>query len=95
MPINSVEKRAHYRRNHANVIEYVVTGRQESGPFKGVTINMSETGLCFFTYTPISENVAISIVKSTLPLHCKTGTIRWVKALDTDFYKIGVMFAQD
>ena len=92
MPLNSIEKRTHYRRNYANVIEYEIINGRESGPFKGVTINMSETGLCFFTCTPISENVSISIVKSTLPIHCKTGTIRWVKALDADFYKIGVIF---
>jgi hypothetical protein len=88
----SFEKREYFRFDLANVVELMSGDAPPSDGFRGVTINISETGMCLFVFQPVSRNDRISIVKSMLPLCHWQGNVRWVNTLAPEFYKIGLQF---
>jgi hypothetical protein len=86
------ERRSHERRDFANRIVYVSAEDPDYGLVKGVTMNMSETGLCFATFTAPKKDDKIWILESMLPIHGQKGTVRWIKKMESDIYKVGLMF---
>ena len=89
------DTRRYCRRNFADVIEYVLPDNGASDLFKGVTINLSESGLCLYTFNPVPLNEKITIERGISPLCNQTGTVRWIKRLAPDLYKVGLMFTRD
>lgn len=92
MSPESSERREYFRFDLANVVELVTADAATSEQHRGVTIDVSETGMSLFVFQPIRMNDRVSIVKSMLPLCHRAGRVRWVNRLATDFYKIGLMF---
>jgi hypothetical protein len=86
------ERRTAQRRDFANRIVYVSADNPDYTLIKGVTMNMSETGLCFATFTPPEKDEKIWILESMLPIHRQKGTVRWIKKMESDIYKVGLMF---
>jgi hypothetical protein len=86
------ERRSHERRDFANRIVYVSADDPDSTLIKGVTMNISEAGLCFATFTSPINDEKIWILESMLPIHHTRGTVRWIKKMDSDIYKVGLMF---
>jgi hypothetical protein len=86
------ERRSHERHDVANRIVYVSADDPRYSLVKGVTMNISETGLCFVTFTPPIKDEKIRILESILPIHCQKGTVRWIKKMESDIYKVGLMF---
>jgi hypothetical protein len=86
------ERRTAQRRDFANRIVYVSPDNTDYTLIKGVTMNMSETGLCFATFTPPKKDETIWILESMLPIHRQKGTVRWIKKMESDIYKVGLMF---
>lgn len=95
MSAESSERRQYFRFDHANVVELVTVDPAPSEQFRGVTIDMSETGMSLFVFQPVCTNDTISIVKSMLPMSHRAGSVRWVNQLAPDFYKIGMMFVPE
>jgi hypothetical protein len=62
--------------------------------FKGITINISKSGMCMYMYESpcVAPNSKITI-KSELPVNYRTGTIRWIARVDDGFYKAGLIFS--
>jgi hypothetical protein len=89
------ERRIHERRDFANRIVYVSPANADHGLVKGVTMNMSKTGLCFATFTPVKKNDTIWILKSMLPIYCQKGTVRWIRKMQSHVYKVGLKFQGD
>jgi hypothetical protein len=86
------ERRSHERRDFANRIVYVSADNPDYALIKGVTMNISETGLCFATFTAPKKDEKIWILESMLPIHRQKGIIRWIKKTESDVYKVGLMF---
>jgi hypothetical protein len=86
------ERRSHERRDFANRIVYVSADNPDYPLIKGVTMNISETGLCFATFTAPIKDEKIWILESMLPIHRQKGTVRWIKKMESDIYKVGLMF---
>jgi hypothetical protein len=89
------ERRSHERRDFANRIVYVSADNPDYTLIKGVTMNISETGLCFATFTEPFNDERILILESMLPIHRQKGTVRWVKKMESDIYKVGFMFQRN
>jgi hypothetical protein len=89
------ERRSHKRRDFANRIAYVSADDPDYTLIKGVTMNISETGLCFATFTAPIKEEKLWILESILPIHRQKGTVRWIKKLESDIYKVGLMFQGD
>lgn len=61
--------------------------------FKGVTINISKSGMCLYLYEcPCVDPGRHIHIKSDLPVSAQRGTIRWVNKVEDGFYKAGLMF---
>jgi hypothetical protein len=86
------ERRSHGRRDFANRIVYVSANDPSDSLLKGVTVNISETGLCFATFTPPKKDEKIRILESIIPICRQGGTVRWIEKIDSDIYKVGLMF---
>jgi hypothetical protein len=86
------ERRSHERHDIANRIVYVSADDPSYSLVKGVTMNISETGLCFVTFTAPIRDEKIKILQSILPIHRQKGTVRWIKKMESDIYKVGLMF---
>jgi hypothetical protein len=86
------ERRSHGRRDFANRIVYVSADDPSYSLIKGVTMNISETGLCFATFTAPKKDERIRILESILPIHRQEGTVRWIEKMESDIYKVGLMF---
>ena len=88
-------KRKHHRHFFHQYINYRTDLEHSScddACFKGVTINMSNGGLCLFVDKPLCEGDKIRILKNNATGPDKTAIVRWVKLVNNEIYKIGLMF---
>jgi len=85
------EKRRSLRYDFPQRIEYILSPETSENIYQGVTINISNTGVCLYIFNLIYEGQKIAI-KSTLPVPHQTALVRWIKKVDADLYKAGVLF---
>lgn len=95
MTAKSAERRSDNRCDFVNRIVYILSDKHDYALFKGVTINMSEAGMCFYTFNPVRRDEEVLIVKSILPVESQIGTVRWTKKMPSDFFKVGLMFRKE
>ncbi len=88
---NNGERRNSLRYDFPQRIGYILSPKISEETFSGVTINISNSGLCLYIFNLIHEGQKIAI-KSTLPVPHQTALVRWIKKVDADLYKAGVMF---
>ncbi|MGE5893824.1 MAG: PilZ domain-containing protein [bacterium] len=88
------DKRRHKRRVFTTTVQYAVTQPAVSDTLsKGVTVNISSTGLCLYTFSSHKEGQQVKIYNG-VPLHIEEeAVIRWVKKLNRHLYKIGCEFS--
>lgn len=89
--MNETEKRKHPRYPHPDKIEYICDHRSGEKVSKGITINISTSGLCLYLFDDLTEGHSITF-KSTLPVSAKRASIRWIKKLQERFYIAGLIF---
>ncbi len=58
---------------------------------RAVTVNVSNSGLCLYLFSPVREGQEIKLYASFFPEHCKCATVRWVKKISSDLFKVGLM----
>lgn len=58
---------------------------------RGVSVNISESGMCMFAFDPLAEGETIEI-KNTLPTPHTKATVMWVNAKYPTMCKVGLMF---
>lgn len=85
------EKRKSLRYDFPKRIEYGLSPKISDETFYGVTINISDSGLCLYIFNLLPEGQKITI-KNNLPVSYRTALVRWIKKVDADLYKAGVMF---
>jgi hypothetical protein len=95
VPPENKERRSYERSDFANRIVYVSADDPSYILIKGVTMNISETGLCFATFTAPKKDERIWILESILPIHRQKGTVRWIKKMESDICKVGLMFQEN
>lgn len=88
-----VERRRYRRSIFPSTIEYEIKAEGRGETFKGVAVNISESGLCLYTSGVLKEGQEIAIM-SVLPVSSRTAAVRWSKILNTDVCKIGLMFVK-
>ncbi|HHN65380.1 MAG TPA: PilZ domain-containing protein [Nitrospirae bacterium] len=55
-----------------------------------ITVNVSRHGLCLYLFKPVKEGQRIKVFSNLLKGNCSTGTVRWVKMISPDLYKVGL-----
>lgn len=86
------EERRRYRRTiFPSTIEYGMKEEATGESFKGVAVNISESGLCLYTSNVLKEGQVIAIM-SVLPVSSRVASVRWIRSVNDDVCKVGLMF---
>jgi len=88
------ERRKDIRYDLPKKIEYVLNPETSGKIYSGVTVNISNSGLCLYIFHPLTKGQKI-IIQSTLPVPYQTAMVLWIKKVDDDLYKAGVMFTDN
>ena len=91
MPSEGGEKRKNERRLFSDNIEFSLCPPSPHKSLVGSCANISDYGLCIYTFEQVKEGEIIEI-RDALPVPHKKAVVRWVKAYSGDFYKVGLMF---
>jgi c-di-GMP-binding flagellar brake protein YcgR len=88
---NNGERRNSLRYDFPQRIDYILSPETSENIYQGVTINISNTGVCLYIFNLLPEGQKITI-KNNLPVSYRTALVRWIKKVDDDLYKAGVLF---
>jgi len=89
--VSHLETRDELRTEYQQAIKYVTSQFAGDTVCKGVTINLSRSGMCLITFHQLEEGQQIRIEKGLKVSN--SSTVRWVKKLDKDIYKVGLQIA--
>jgi len=93
MSSDGSEKRKHERRLFSDNIEFSVCPPSPHRVLVGSCVNISEYGMCIFTFEQLSEGETIEI-RGTLLVPYKRATVKWVRTYSGNFYKVGLTFTE-
>jgi PilZ domain len=85
------DKRRHRRSNIATAVEYVLDPLPARETFDGVIADISESGLCLLTTTPLSKGQEI-LIKINPSAFSQTATVRWSRQYDDLYCRAGLEF---
>jgi len=88
------DQRKDLRYSFPYTIEYVLDPHTSDKIFKGLVVNISNSGLCLCIFQHLAEGQKI-IIKSILPTSCQKAIVRWVNKYDNDSYLAGFKFCGD
>lgn len=76
-----------------NVIQFCVVNDSPGEIRLGTTINISETGMCLYTFNNLNEGDNI-IIQNDVSLLFQKANVRWVKNYGKDLCKAGLKFIE-
>jgi len=94
MPFDGDNRRRHRRQLFFTNIEYCLSFLLPGEVYLGSNINISDSGMCMYTYRRLYEGDDIKI-NNALPIPHQRATVRWTKRYADDFYKVGLEFVGD
>lgn len=96
MIMGHTERRRDSRSSHASLIEYTTSakdGAENDSRARGVTINISTSGLCMYIFHPLQEGQRLRISSNPFLRKTRLAQVRWAKLVTGDIYKAGLMFS--
>ncbi len=88
-----VDQRKHPRKDFPYaVLEFALDHDTTYKTFIGFTLNLSASGLCFYTPERLNKGQEI-VIKSNFPDFSKKATVCWIKKYNSAFYKLGLIFS--
>jgi len=93
MEYDFAEKRRADRQPFWTTIGYLCDDTGSRDLFNGVAVNISQSGMCLYLFgSPcLSEGQNINIASDVL-VQTRRGTIRWIRKVEEDFFKVGLAF---
>lgn len=91
MSFRGAERRKHPRYDFSDTIEYRVNPASLDNICSGLILNISESGICFYTSTSLNIGQDL-IIKTSLQAPVVRARITWVKEYRDDLFKVGAMF---
>ncbi|TAN40146.1 MAG: PilZ domain-containing protein [Nitrospirae bacterium] len=89
----SAEQRREERFPFLKTIDYSCDSGASGVLFRGVTINISHSGLCLYLFeNPCMNRLGTLNIRSELPVQADRGRICWVDKVAEGFYKAGLKF---
>jgi len=88
------ERRKQPRNMFVRHVEYMLppdTGMADQEGSRGVTVNMSSSGLCLYVFKPLSAGQELKIIHG-IPGK-KKAMVQWIEQITVDTYKAGLQFA--
>ncbi|MHB8883448.1 MAG: PilZ domain-containing protein [Thermodesulfovibrionales bacterium] len=89
----NAEQRREERFPFLKTIDYDCDGGASGELFRGVTINISRSGMCLYLYeNPCMGRPVTLRIRGELPVQADRGRICWVDKVAEGFYKAGLKF---
>jgi c-di-GMP-binding flagellar brake protein YcgR len=88
----NIERRKHSRYPFPEKINYVCGNGATSDILRGITVNISDSGMCLYLFKNHREGQEITIL-SDLPIQSRKATIRWINNFRERFFTAGIMFS--
>lgn len=80
------------RYDYPSTIEYVLGSQaDDEAARKGITIDLSATGLCMYIFDPLPQGQQI-VIKTALPVDSRTAVICWTRNEESSLYRSGLKF---
>lgn len=86
------EKRSQHRKQISVPISYEFSSNHSMISHYGKSFNISESGICFYTKTPLKEGLSVLIQSEHIWDSQMTGIVRWCNRKYLNFYQVGVSF---
>lgn len=86
------EKRRYPRRVFTTTVHYTVDSSTIKDISKAVTVNISQSGICLYTFNDHKEGETLKIHNGVPYDLQSTVTIRWIKRVNEQLYKVGCEF---
>jgi hypothetical protein len=86
------EERRHKRIQIAIPIIYAYQGKNKVVIKYGTSFDFSNSGMCFYTNTPLHEELKLQVHSSYIWDYPKPSIVRWCSRKYLNFYKVGVSF---
>jgi hypothetical protein len=83
------ERRSESRYPYFSSVEFVSPSEKGEEILVGTVINISNSGLCLYSYVPLRENGEITI-RGAFPFRHRTYSVIWMKKLLDDFFMVGL-----
>lgn len=87
------QKSNHPRKPYKERLEITIPSRPQKGTLVAYGSNISDIGICIYTFKPLKEGQEI-VFQSALPSPHGKATVRWVKQCGPGIYKTGVFLSQ-
>ena len=87
----AADRRSQARVSYHKVIDYALDSGIKGRLMKGITVDISETGLCLYLFTPLKAGQRI-LITSVMIGRYRKGQICWCRKIDEGVFKAGVMF---
>lgn len=84
------ERRVQKRKQMSLPVFYSYMGEYEYVYNHGTTFDISDSGICFYTHTPLNENLPIQVIISDIWDTPRSGVVKWCSLKNLNFYKIGL-----
>ena len=85
------DQRRHERKDIVNIIEYVIEGFKVTEVFEGIIANISDSGFCLLTTTPLDNGTKIAI-RNQMHFNSQSAAVRWNTKDHNLYYKVGLEF---
>lgn len=79
------------RYDYLATIEYVLGSQADQTARKGVTMDLSASGLCMYIFDPLPQGQKI-VIKTALPVDSRTAVICWTRKEESSLYRSGSKF---
>ena len=84
------DRRTDIRYDFHQEIEYVLNYSSADTIFRGITIDISNNGLCLFVFMCLDVGQEITI-RNIFHGSSKVGTVQWCNELGDNVYKVGLL----
>ncbi len=76
-------------------MSYTATPSAEAGPRKsesvnGITLNISDCGICFYTQSCLEEGMPVIITSKAIWDEPRQGMVKWCRKITEELYRVGV-----
>lgn len=91
MSVDNIERRKDIRYIICQSIGYIVETGATQVDMVGLTANVSQSGLCFYTTIPLLEGQEIKIRRNP-SVSYQSAMVQWIQKIADNFYKVGLSF---
>ncbi len=92
--IRGVDRRKDPRNTFITTVDFLIsTSSSQNGDSalqRGITINISNSGMCLYVFNPVKEGEEIQLYSHSIDPPCQKAKIKWVKKVTRDVYKVGI-----